>query len=126
MTDRGAALEKQEKGCGALTYWQWIPENDETDAKVYFYLPIAIKAGCVERAIVSAGGPKISCVGGGAAKRSLIGREPTREGPKFLPMTDDQRAALISVYGNTTTDDISAQYAPMDWAAANSTPTTSV
>lgn len=65
VTDGGAALKKQEKGCAALTGWSWTDATNDDFAYVYFNLPFIFKAGCVERAIVSAGGPKISCVGGG-------------------------------------------------------------
>lgn len=60
-----AALEKQEKGCGALTGWSWKDIEEDNLPGVYFNLPIVITAGCIERAIVSAGGPKISCHGEG-------------------------------------------------------------
>lgn len=61
-TDDGDALHKQEKGCGALTGWEWDAATDTEYAKAYFNLPLTIKAGCIERAIVSAGGPELSCV----------------------------------------------------------------
>ncbi|KAJ9374868.1 CAZyme family GH18 [Paecilomyces variotii] len=62
-TDGGKALHKQEDGCGALTGWKWHEATDTELAHVYFNLPYFIKDGCVERAIVSAGGPKLSCQG---------------------------------------------------------------
>lgn len=59
--DHGSELHHQEKGCGALTGWSWTDASSTSMAKAYFNLPITMKGGCVERAIVSAGGPKISC-----------------------------------------------------------------
>lgn len=74
--DHGSSLHNQENGCGALTGWSWTDATGSNLAKVYFNLPFFIKAGCVERAIVSAGGPKISCQGGGIGLKSRR-RQPT-------------------------------------------------
>lgn len=63
--DSGKALHDEESGCGAIAHWDWNDETDDSYAYVYFTLPFFMKAGCVERAIVSAGGPKLSCKGGG-------------------------------------------------------------
>ncbi|KAM3082460.1 hypothetical protein ACMFMF_002122 [Clarireedia jacksonii] len=60
--DSGAALKKQEGGCGALTEWKWHAAANGNDAYAYFNLPLLLTAGCVERAIFSAGGPKLSCI----------------------------------------------------------------
>lgn len=60
-------LHDEENGCGALTGWDWSDENDDHWARVWFNLPFFMKEGCVERAIVSAGGPKISCEASGLA-----------------------------------------------------------
>lgn len=60
-------LRDEEEGCGALMGWDWSDEDDDHWAKVWFNLPFFMKEGCVERAIVSAGGPKISCEGSGIA-----------------------------------------------------------
>ncbi|ELR06921.1 hypothetical protein GMDG_02291 [Pseudogymnoascus destructans 20631-21] len=60
-TDGGDSLHNQEKGCGALTGWDFIAATSSSSASAYFNLPFLIKTGCVERAIVSAGGPKLSC-----------------------------------------------------------------
>lgn len=64
-TDGGASLKKQEGGCGGMTGWDWRAATSSSFAYTYFNLPFFMKAGCVERAIVSAGGPKISCEGQG-------------------------------------------------------------
>jgi chitinase len=74
--DHGSELHHQEDGCGALTGWSWTDASSTSLAKVYFNLPFFMKAGCVERAIVSAGGPKISCQGGGIGLKSRR-RQPT-------------------------------------------------
>jgi len=57
--NNGAAFKKEVKGCGAMTGWSTTGNHDPPDFK--FNLPVTIKAGCVERAIKSAGGPDISC-----------------------------------------------------------------
>lgn len=67
-TDGGDSLHKQESGCGkagGFTGWEWHPATSTSYAYAYFNLDFFIKSGCVERAIVSAGGPKISCTGHG-------------------------------------------------------------
>jgi hypothetical protein len=66
--DEGKELLRQEKGCGkggGLTSWEWHPATDTDPALAYFDLSFFIAEGCVERAIVSAGGPKIKCVHSG-------------------------------------------------------------
>ncbi|KAI0388368.1 hypothetical protein F5Y17DRAFT_453111 [Xylariaceae sp. FL0594] len=65
--DNGEGLKKEEKGCGAMTAWkveeiteggQPSADGDWTATRHYsFTLPWTVKAGCVERAIASAGGP---------------------------------------------------------------------
>ena len=64
VTDNGEKLKKEEKGCGAITGWNVKQINREVadeswtaTYKITFNLPRTIKAGCVERAIASAGGP---------------------------------------------------------------------
>ncbi|KAI0403693.1 class V chitinase Chi100 [Xylaria palmicola] len=59
--DGGSKLHKEEKGCGAIASWSYT-EHEESGDYVFFTLPYLIKDGCVERTIVSAGGPKLSCV----------------------------------------------------------------
>jgi hypothetical protein len=65
ISDGGDSLNDEEGGCGAMTGWDFHEETSDNYAYVYFNLPFFMKEGCVERAIVSAGGPKISCKGGG-------------------------------------------------------------
>lgn len=66
-TDGGDKLHHEEDGCGALTGWSW--KVTDSGGQAQFNLPFFIKDGCVERAIVSAGGPKISCNGQKAVER---------------------------------------------------------
>ena len=120
MTDGGASLEKQEQGCGALTFWNWVPATSTTFAYVHFYLPVLIAAGCVERAIVSAGGPKTSCQGQGVTgglKRNINGELEERQiepmAAEYLPPTNEQVQVLQSVYTNVT--GVAEPYVPMNW-----------
>lgn len=64
VTDNGARLKSQERGCGDLLGWSVKqinkPSQDGTwtaSLEMSFTLPLTIKSGCVERAIASAGGP---------------------------------------------------------------------
>ncbi|KAI8663858.1 APH domain-containing protein [Fusarium keratoplasticum] len=58
--DGGKKLKEEESGCGALTNWKWLDGSDHNQGhQASFRLPFFMKSGCVERAIVSAGGPKI-------------------------------------------------------------------
>ncbi|KAG8667842.1 hypothetical protein FPOAC2_13044 [Fusarium poae] len=60
--DGGAKLKKEESGCGGITEWEWQSgDNSNLGHEVSFNLPLFMKSGCVERAIVSAGGPSIKC-----------------------------------------------------------------
>lgn len=81
--DYGTSLLKQERGCGALTGWEFYLGTATSSTPAYFYLPYFIKSGCVERAIVSAGGPKLSCKYQGTMaddrRRRLGKREPAME-----------------------------------------------
>ncbi|SCO49166.1 uncharacterized protein FFNC_12466 [Fusarium fujikuroi] len=68
IDDDGKKLKSEEKGCGAMTDWHSSAIEVETGDgwtarhRFTFTLPITIKAGCVERAIASAGGPSgIQC-----------------------------------------------------------------
>lgn len=63
--DDGGSLKSEEKGCGALTSWEFGSWSNGTQWAT-FNLPTLIKAGCVERAIKSAGGPGgLKCQGMG-------------------------------------------------------------
>ncbi|KAJ8069027.1 hypothetical protein OCU04_002702 [Sclerotinia nivalis] len=114
-TDSGASLHKQEDGCGALTGWKWNPETSTTFAYAYFNLPFFFKDGCVERAIVSAGGPKLSCKGHGLAKRDAeAGSNQTSIGAVPPTYSEEQIAAFQSAYANSTTY---YPYVGMNWTA---------
>ena len=41
VTDGGAKLKKEEKGCGALTFWKWVDATDTT------YTYILLSADCL-------------------------------------------------------------------------------
>ncbi|KAH7041937.1 hypothetical protein B0J12DRAFT_788242 [Macrophomina phaseolina] len=61
----GASLKREETGCGALTSWEFGSWSNGTQWAT-FNMPTLIKAGCVERAIKSAGGPAgLQCEGMG-------------------------------------------------------------
>ncbi|KAJ8121082.1 hypothetical protein ONZ43_g2378 [Nemania bipapillata] len=74
-TDGGKALLSAERGCGALTGWEFYPETSEKYAYSYFNLPFFIGDGCVEREIVAAGGPKLSCTTHGLSLKEKKKRE---------------------------------------------------
>ncbi|KAL6834323.1 glycoside hydrolase family 18 protein [Trichoderma sp. SZMC 28015] len=61
LDDEGKTLQKEIKGCGAVTGWEWFKRADGT-RECRFNLPLIMKKGCVERAIASAGGPDIDCI----------------------------------------------------------------
>ncbi|KAG8358486.1 hypothetical protein FVEN_g3797 [Fusarium venenatum] len=80
--DGGAKLKKEESGCGGITYWEWQSgDNSNLGHMASFHLPLFMKSGCVERAIVSAGGPKIKCkwwAGGVGPDLGLFAANQTR------------------------------------------------
>ena len=63
-------LHDEENGCGALTGWEFNNENS-SGGEAWFNLPFFMKDGCVERAVKSAGGPKLGCDDQGFGKRDL-------------------------------------------------------
>lgn len=63
--DGGEKLHEEEDGYATLTGWDWNEATEDEYAYVYFNTDFFMKEGCVERAILSAGGPKISCEGQG-------------------------------------------------------------
>jgi hypothetical protein len=88
-TDDGAALRDEESGCGALTGWDWTDAGGGNYAYVYFNLPTILTASCVERAILSAGGPKIECEGMGVAglkrRRAMEEQQASFKAPSVTP-----------------------------------------
>lgn len=99
-----------------MTGWQWTAAQGTSFEKVYFNLPFFIKSGCVERAIVSAGGPKISCKGSGVRGKGLVKREQAIEEDAVAPVfSDEERLALQNFYANVS------DYYP--WPLVNATTT---
>lgn len=136
VTDGGKSLKEEESGCGALTFWTWEDATGTKGAQVHFYLPFFIKSGCVERAIVSAGGPKIACDPSGVALSAVR--------IAALSSTIDLSATLTSSEGATKTMILIApspipmptayldrnlqpipheEYIPMNWGILNTTAT---
>lgn len=122
-TDGGDSLHTQEDGCGALTSWEWYDATDTSYAKAYFFLPIFLKDGCVERAIVSAGGPKIQCQGGGFAgkRRDLEARDQTAEIAVYQVPTEEQLEQMSSLYGPAPS--VSPTYVPAEWPSTTASST---
>ncbi|KAK7990451.1 hypothetical protein PG990_014731 [Apiospora arundinis] len=86
--DRGHGLHDNENGCGAVTAWTWTSLTEDRKPIADFFLPLFIKQGCVERAIASAGGPKISCQYDGVSLSSVedgVG-QGTPPNPPYVPM----------------------------------------
>lgn len=105
--DRGRGLHDNENGCGAVTGWSWYTLMESREPVANFDLPLFIKDGCVERAIASAGGPKIPC---------------QYNGVKISNVEDGEQGMPLIPY-----------YVPMDWSkesvvagAALVVPTTSL
>lgn len=102
-------LHREENGCGALTGWDWHNADSSIAAFVFFNLPFLIKAGCVERAIVSAGGPKISCDKGG-----INGLEEQEANVPVMPIyTDEEMREFKETYGDNSTHEV---YQPQIWS----------
>ncbi|KAF1971118.1 class V chitinase Chi100 [Bimuria novae-zelandiae CBS 107.79] len=102
-------LHREENGCGALTGWDWHNADSSNAAYVYFNLPFFIKAGCVERAIVSAGGPKISCDKGGICG---VGKKKANA-PAMPVYTEEEMEEFKMTYGNNSTHE---DYQPEIWS----------
>lgn len=66
--DGGSSLRHQRSECGILT--GWLQGIDPSGRQADFNLPFSIRRGCVERAIVSARGPRILCLYQGLGKPS--------------------------------------------------------
>ncbi|KAF4223780.1 hypothetical protein CNMCM8980_010274 [Aspergillus fumigatiaffinis] len=151
ISDGGDSLNNEEGGCGAMTGWDFHEETSDNYAYVYFNLPFFMKEGCVERAIVSAGGPKISCKGGGIGptKRDVDfdieaeeeeddddeddwtrldarGTGKTLDTPAFPSWTDEQLQEFQSFYEaiNMQSETAEKTYVPMTWGATSTSPMT--
>lgn len=121
-SDGGDSLHDEENGCGAITEWDWYEEDEESYARVYFTLPIFLTAGCVERAIVSAGGPEISCVGGGFLPDDLETKRSVGAAHKQLNAAKPKPKASLAddSYSSDEGAVVSHSYVPMQW---NTVPT---
>ncbi|KAM5439760.1 putative chitinase [Microsporum ferrugineum] len=127
--DKGDSLHHEEKGCGALTGWDYHEADSTTFAYTYFNLPFFIKDGCVERAIVSAGGPKISCKGhsiferkrSGVNSRASVGARARVRANAVPPhYSDEQVKEFERIYAHNTSY---RSYSPLNWATDTSKPT---
>ncbi|KAF7517126.1 hypothetical protein G7054_g13907 [Neopestalotiopsis clavispora] len=65
VNDNGTTLAFQLKGCSRFLFsdFKYLDDRDlnPLGARARFLLPIIFRGGCVERAIVSAGGPVVNC-----------------------------------------------------------------
>ncbi|KAK8057967.1 glycoside hydrolase [Apiospora saccharicola] len=126
-------LRKEEGGCGAMAVWEWHkPTVALPFPNVIFSLPFLMKSGCVERAIVSAGGPKIECEKMGAVdapsqrrrrrhQEAVLAQMRVVEKPR--PFTAEEMARMTRVYGPVDPG-VVPQYETMHWnttGAANAT-----
>lgn len=109
-TDGGKQLKSEESGCGALT--GWIFESNDGAMHAVFNLPLFIADGCVERAIVSAGGPKLSCV------NRTFGRT-------VPPYNSTQLEEFTQFYQSMRPVDGPHSYVPMDWGTTTAAVTAS-
>lgn len=121
--DGGKKLHKEEDGCATLTGWDWNEATEDEHAKVWFNTDFIMKEGCVERAIVSAGGPKISCDGQGIDwfdKRQLQAKGKALESAKHKPLSPEQEQEALDAYGpdgRVAKGATRPTYIPMDWVA---------
>ncbi len=111
--------------------------TEESPSEFIFNLSYFIKAGCVERAIVSAGGPQIECIfGGTASKKRAPGQPLSGAGievvPRSLnhghakpphawpPYTSDEMGKIADFYKkNYPTSAPHTGYVPMVWNTTN-------
>ncbi|KAM0427827.1 hypothetical protein ACHAPT_007284 [Fusarium lateritium] len=122
--DGGDKLEDEEGGCGAMTGWYWYGETKKWGTSVSFNLPFFIKEGCVERAIVSAGGPKLECdshpawevdnkkLGGGAENKMAAVKMIDPDEPAFPDRYIEAKKGSEEKYGTVSME---ATYTPMSW-----------
>jgi chitinase len=118
-TDGGSSLKSEEKGCGALTGWEWHERTSTRYAYAYFQLPFFMKSGCVERAIVSAGGPKLACDFEGYD--FILKKRSGGMSPPSLPMRRRQLISDTASFpsrtqtGTRTGTETAALYTPEPW-----------
>ncbi|KAJ4258418.1 hypothetical protein NW757_002984 [Fusarium falciforme] len=130
--DEGAKLKDEEGGCGAMTGWHWYGETEKWGTSVAFNLPFTIKAGCVERAIVSAGGPKLECdthptweitdkkLSKGDAKMAMAAQMLKPDEPSFPDLYQEAVEESEEKYGTVTVTDL---YTPVVWSQPTSSAT---
>ena len=119
-TDDGSALRKQEDGCGVVTGWDWTDAASTDNVYVYFNIDFFIKAGCIERAIVSAGGPKLSCQGRGEVAK--LKSRSADGGPGIAPTySEGETEAFQSYYAGLS--ETYSLYTPMSWATVTAATT---
>lgn len=114
--DGGKKLKEEESGCGALTNWKWLDgSNHNQGHQASFRLPFFMKSGCVERAIVSAGGPKIQCEAlHDFHFQQITSAVDNNEGPSSLPPLNP-RPSKVNKDDRDTVTGSAPTYTPMDW-----------
>jgi hypothetical protein len=98
--DGGAKLKDEMGGCGAMTGWDW---SDNGIRKVWFALPLIIKAGCVERAIASAGGPQLQCGSSGTNGPLSLNPDPAIQAFSAAAIHPPANITAIGANSNNTT-----------------------
>lgn len=126
--DGGKKLHKEMSGCGSIATWDWQEAHDGQAPRVDFTLPFLMKDGCVERAIVSAGGPRIECEKMGAMPIRR-GASPGASGPRVVvvelrltrprPLSAEERERAVRFYGLPSST--VHEYVPMHWNTTNTT-----
>ena len=113
-------------GCGGLTGWA-----EQSPTEFIFDLSYFIKAGCVERAVVSAGGPQIQCQFGGTVTKKRApeleagiaiprGLNHTKFPPNWPPYTSEELKEIAKFYTkNHPTTAPHTGYVPMTWDATS-------
>ncbi|KAH8421671.1 Glycoside hydrolase [Colletotrichum scovillei] len=129
VTDGGKKLKEEEGGCGAMTGWNWEEATSTRGAQVHFYLPFFMADGCVERAIVSAGGPKIPCKGSGLGKIAAPSSQsgtPTSADPATKTKTVVYPSPMpLPTSFEDATPITHEPYIPMVWGSSNATASSS-
>ncbi|KAI2619289.1 hypothetical protein GGR54DRAFT_138239 [Hypoxylon sp. NC1633] len=134
-TDSGRKLHDGENGCGAITGWDWHSATPSSYPLVYFNIDFFIKAGCIERAIGSAGGPKIACDGQGlgSKKRNVAIGGSGRDGAPLKSAERDKRAVVTvpasylppsstPTYTHAASQTSTPVYVPMTWSGTDGKP----
>lgn len=117
VDDGGESLHDEEDGCATLTGWEWTEATDNEGAMASFNTDFFMKEGCVERAIVSAGGPKIQCDG---QPIDWFDSKQAAHPEPSLSLTPEQEQEAIDAYGvdgHIPQGAPRPTYTPMNWAA---------